>query len=147
MHVNQQVREAIKAKLLNTGAFAMVATNRGANLEEVDLPAAIITTTSDDITTETKDEPIPERRIIRVSVVIVADAAMEDLDDRMDDLRVEVEKALAGDLDGIAFRVEHAGATLEVGTDEEGQHWFAFYALEWEVELWTRQGQPDEVWR
>lgn len=91
MHVNQQVREAIKAKLLNTGAFAMVATNRGANLEEVDLPAAIITTTSDDITTETKDEPIPERRIIRVSVVIVADAAMEDLDDRMDDLRVEVE--------------------------------------------------------
>lgn len=149
MHVNQQVREAVKKRLDEIAAFPplSVFTNRTANLRDADLPAVVINTTSDEVSLETKDEPPEERRVIDLTVVIVADGDVETLDDDLDDLRARVEQALADDLGGLAFHMEHTGAELDMGADEDGHRWYAFLALSWTVEVWTLKGQPEEVLR
>lgn len=143
MHVNQQIREAARERLeeLTTISPSSIFTNRSANLTDAELPAVIIGTGTDTVEVMTKDQL--ERREITLTVVIIADGDAYDLDDDLDTLRSEVEVAMAGDLGGIATGIEHTGAELEMGTDEEGDRWFAFYALSWRVEAWTEQGTPE----
>lgn len=143
MHVNQRVREAAADLIGDTGSFGAVYTNRSANLLDASLPIAVVGTGVDTVATETKDDPPDERRQITMTVTIVADGSSETLDDDLDALREGVEEALAGDLGGLADFVEHTGAELDMGTDEDGDRWFAFYALSWEVTVWTTQGDPE----
>src|SRR5690606_36157180 len=131
MHVNRQVREAAATRLEGTGAFQVVETNRSANLVDAELPAAVVGTPTDEVELESKDDD--ERRTITLTVTIVADGSSETLDDDLDELRAHAEAALAGDLDGLAFDLRHTGGELTLGSDEEGERWFGFYVLTWEV--------------
>lgn len=143
MHVNQQVREAARERIagIPTIPALSIFTNRSANLTDAELPAVVIGTGTDEVGVATKDGL--ERREITLTVVIVADGDAYDLDDGLDALRFEIEEAMAGDLGGLATGIEHTGGELEMGTDEDGERWFAFYALSWRVEVWTEQGNPE----
>ncbi|HSH45107.1 MAG TPA: hypothetical protein VK966_04595 [Longimicrobiales bacterium] len=141
MHVNRQVREAVKEALDGLTSLASVSTNRSTDLLDEHLPAAIIGTSSDEVAEESKGGH--ERRVILLAVTIAADGLAQGLDDDLDAIRAEIETALAGDLGGLAMRVEHTGGELDMGTDEDGERWFAFLTLTWDVEVWTETGDPE----
>lgn len=143
MHINRRIRQAIRERLEAADVFADVFTNRPGSLSDKRLPAAVITTGTDEVSVQDKDAPPAERRSIEVSIMIVGDGESESVDDDMDELRSQVEQRLAGDLDGLAWFMEHTGGSLELATDEDGDRWFAFYALSWRVEVWTEQGNPE----
>lgn len=145
MHANRQIRDRAAALLVGGDAFRSVFTNRTANLVDAHLPAAVVGTAFDQVTLETKDDPPLEKREISLTVTIIADGDSETLDDDLDELRVAAESALGEDLDGLAWLLEHTGAELEMGSDEDGSRWFAFYALSWTVTVWTQQGNPEEL--
>jgi hypothetical protein len=142
MHVNTQVRNAAKVRLDAT-SLETVLTQRGSNLLELELPAAVISTTSWESGNATKGLDETERRQIELGVVLVLNADVQDLDDQADALTVEVEAALADDLGGLAKRMEHQGGDLELMEDEAGDRWVAFLALRWMVEIWTVRGDPE----
>lgn len=139
-HVNQQVREQAKEQLVSHG-FGTVYTNDGPDLADAVFPAAVLTTRTDSV--EVRSQDGLERRLITLTGVIVADGDSDTLDDDMDDLRALAEAALAGDLNEIAHSVEHTGGELDMGKEEEGERWYAFYTLTWQVEAWTRAGAPE----
>ncbi|HSH44728.1 MAG TPA: hypothetical protein VK966_02675 [Longimicrobiales bacterium] len=141
MHVNQQAREWVRDALSDAGEFASISTNRSNDLLFDDLPAAVIGTATDEVERATKDGH--ETRVIALSVVIVADGESQSLDDDLDALRTVVEKAVSGDMGGLAHRLEHTGGELDMGTDEDGDRWYAFLALGWDVEIWTEPGDPE----
>lgn len=147
-HVDQQVRDEVASRITALSAFDRVATNIGDDLRDGDLPAAVVQTPGDTTEDASKGwagaEPL-EKRTIRLVVVLVADAGMDTVDDTLSALRAQVEAAVASDgtLDGIAKEVEHVSADLDVGTTEDGERWYAFLALEWEVEVWTHRGDPE----
>lgn len=141
MHVNRQVREAVKTRLDATALFASVSTNRSANLVETELPAAIIGTGLDEVEQATKDGR--ERRAVTLTVVVVADGAEPTLDDDLDALRVGIELALSDQLGGLVTNMAHTGGELDLGTDEDGERWFAFLVLSWTLQVWTQRGDPE----
>ncbi len=146
-HVNQQVREKVAAKLGGVTGLEAVFTNRGANLTDADLPAAMVLTSTDEVETASKTkgvEPL-EKRTIRTDVVLVASGSAEGVDDDLDALRLGVEQEMStdDDLDGLAHRVTHTGAELDIGTDEDGENWYAFLVLSYEIEAWTERGTPE----
>lgn len=148
MHVNRQVRDEFRSRLLGISAIASATTNRGADLTDSDLPAAIVLTGTDEVSVESKPTATERallRREIPVEVVVVADGDSETLDDDLDALRASAEAAIAADddLGGLAQDVTHTGADLDMGTDEEGHRWYAFLTLGWTVVVWTREGDPE----
>lgn len=147
MHVNQQVRQEAASRLDGTSLVA-VSTNQGWNLDPDRLPAAIIGTRTDRVERSSKPwdghEEL-ERREVELTVEVVADGEKETLDDDLDGLRAEIESAIGADDDfgGLAGMVVHTGGTLTMATDEEGDRWFAFLVLAWEIEVWTERGDPE----
>lgn len=147
MHANRQIREAVRERLEAIPGIPAVYTNRSADLTDVDLPAVVIVTPTDEVRTETSDDPPRQHRQVQLTVVVIADGEAEGLDDDLDELRVDIERALAGDLDGLAWYMEHTGAELDVRPAEDGERWYAFLAMSWTVEVWTNEGTPEEVLR
>lgn len=148
MHVNEQIRAEFETRILGVSAIGSAHTNRGPNLTDADLPAAIIQTPSDEVSIQSKPTSTTrqlERREIEVVVVVVADGDSETLDDDLDDLRASIEVAVGADddLGGIAHEVIHNGIELDMGTDDEGARWYAFLSLMWNVEVWTYKGDPE----
>lgn len=142
MHINQRIRETVRDLLEGAPGLAAVYTSRSQDLTRSDLPAAVIGTGTDTVEGATKDGL--ERREITLTIVVVADGEQETLDDGLDEIRAQIERRVAGGLDDLAVGVEHTGADLDMGTDEDGDRWFAFYALSWRVTVFTQQGEPDE---
>lgn len=146
-HVNTQVRDVVETRLKEIKDFEDVDQNVGSNIEAQWLPAARILTPNDTVeaVTKTKGTEPMDRRTIELNVVLVVSGAEAGLDTDLDALRVKVEGKLAQDdnLGGIAKRVTHTGAELDIGTDEDGEEWMAFLLLTWEVEVWTARGNPE----
>lgn len=142
--MNRLVREAVAERLRAVQGLASISTNRGRNLADPDLPAAVIGTASDDVELATKPPDPLERRVLSVTVVIVADGESETLDDDLDTLRERIEIVMAEDQDlgGLAKRLVHTGSELDMGSDEDGARWYGFLALSWLVEVWTKLGDP-----
>lgn len=144
MHVNQQAREAAKTRI-ETTSVASVWTNRGANLRDGLLPAAVIGTAFDEAESATKGLDEQERRSLTMTVAVVLDGASDTVDDDADAIRAEIEAVLADDLGGLAKRMQHTGGELEMLGDEEGHEWYAVLVLSWDVEIWTTRGNPEEA--
>lgn len=143
MHVNRQIREAVRERLEGIDGIAAVYTNRSVDLTDIDLPAIVVVTSLDEVSTETSDDPPRQKREIVLTVVVVADGETEGLDDDLDAFRVEIERALADDLGGLAWYMEHTGGELDVKPVDDGERWYAFLALSWNVYVWTNQGEPE----
>jgi hypothetical protein len=145
MHVNQLVREAVRAELTALSELESVSTNQASDLLDVDMPAAIIATGTDAVEPWSKGSngARREKRTLSLTVVVVSRGESNTLDDDMDELRVLIEPAVLVALDPIAEQVDHTGGELEMGTDEEGARWFAFLALSWEVVVITEVGDPE----
>lgn len=150
-HVNQQIREAAKAGIKALG-LTSVSTNRSTNIEQVDLPHVVLGTGDDEIEETTKDGH--EQRVVVLTAVIAADGDSDTLDDDLDALRVTVEKGArnglltlipATGLTPIEHYPGHTGGTLTMLADEEGDRWFAFYTLSWEVRVWTAVADPETI--
>lgn len=141
-HVNRQVRDAVKTALEGT-SLETVSTNRSSDLVDGDLPAAVVGTATDSVEPFSKGPPPEELRTLELTVVIVAEGDSDTLDDDLDTLRAEIEPAVLTAVSGLAREVRHTGAELDMGTDEDGERWFGFLALSWEVEVVTAQGDPE----
>jgi len=140
-HVNTQVRTALQAAL--EGVLKTVSTNGSIALLDVELPAGVIGTGTDQAEPFAKGPPPQELRTVALSIVLVAEGASETVDDDLDALRAQVEPLVPTALAGIARHVRHTGSDLDMGMDEDGERWLAFLALAWEVEIVTAVGDPE----
>jgi hypothetical protein len=148
VHVYQQARDKVREKLEAEAGLVGVWSNRGASLPEAGLPLGAVATGTDTVVPFHKGAvglAPTELRTVALSVVIVADGGTEGLDDYLDDLRAKVEPLVLEALEGFAKEVRHTGGELDMGADEDGQGWFAFLALGWDVELVTEKGKPEAV--
>jgi len=148
VHVNEQVRDAFETRLLGVTQISSVFTNRGPDITDSQLPAAVIGSPSDSVELQSKGSSTTrplERREIEIDVVIIADGDSETLDEDLDDLRASAEAAIGSDddLGGLARDIQHTGADLDMGVDDQGERWYAFLAMTWTVEVWTRKGDPE----
>lgn len=95
MHQRQAIREAVVAALLNqTAAGAHVYESRMAPLNKHELPSIIVYTESEAVTEDSKSTAPRELDRRLVLAIEVAVRASEDVDDDLDDLAVQIEKAL-----------------------------------------------------
>lgn len=140
-HVNRQVRDAVAAAL--GSILATVSTNRAADLFDADLPAGVVGTATDEVVPWSKGPPPEELRTLALTVVVVAQGDSDTLDDDLDALRVQIEPAVLTAVASVARHVRHTGGEIDLGSDEEGERWFAFLSLSWEVEIVTAVGDPE----
>ena len=140
-HVNKQVRDAVAAAL--GSILATVSTNRAADLFAADLPAGVVGTATDAVEPWSKGPPLEELRTIELAVVVVAEGESDALDDDLDELRVQIEPAVLTAVASIARHARHTGGEIDLGSDEEGERWFAFLSLSWEIEIVTAVGDPE----
>lgn len=141
-HVNQQIRDAVKAALLG-GVLRTVRGMAGPDLLDVELPAGVLSTDTDTVEPWSKGPPVQEVRTVLLDVEVVAAGDPEELADELDTLRSSIETAVAGSLGAIARQLRHTGAAREYGLDEETDRWVGFLALRWEVDVVTEKGNPE----
>lgn len=107
-HVRQQIREALKTELMGlstTGSNVFV--NRVDPIEKGKVPALTIRTGADEkVENITMAKPAIVRR--QVDVFVTPYAVGNDVDDRLDDICVEVEKKIANNwtLSGLVKSIE-----------------------------------------
>lgn len=147
-HIKKQVRDVFQTRLAALASIASAHTNRGPDLTDGDLPAAIIQTPDEDAQIATKGSSTTRAlysREVEVAVVIVAEGASDTLDDDLDALQADAEGAIEADEDlgGLAHQSDFIGSDLDMGTDEDGHRWYAFLTLTWRVEIWTEKGDPE----
>ena len=148
-HVNTQVREVFASRLAAVAGMTSVFSNRGADILDGHMPAAVIATERDEVVEDSggySGGPALEKREVDVAVTLVISGTDTDtIDDDVDGFRAKCEAAIAADADlgGLAFNVFHTGAELEMGTDEEGERWYAFLTMTWMVQVWTERGDPE----
>lgn len=147
MHVNRQIREAVAGRLVDRTSLVTVDANRGMDLLDADLPAGIISTGFDEIARwnkGTKDHGPEDLRRILLTVTLIADGTSTTLDDDLDGLRAEVEPEVYAALEGLAVEARHTGGEMDM-LDEQGDRWFAFLVLSWEVDVATEITDPERA--
>lgn len=148
MHVNQQIRDAVATTLVANTTLETVFTNRAPDLIDANLPAGIVSTLTDEVerwSKGTSAQGPTELRMIQLVVVVVAHGESDTLDDDMDTLRAEIEPLIVPALASIARESTHTGSELDMGTDEDGEQWYAFLSMSWMVEVVTPVGDPETV--
>ena len=97
-HVRKQLRDAVKARLETVEGLALVAdmSRLARELQPHDLPAALVAVAE----TAAVEDRNPEgqralRRTLQVAVKLVGEADLDSVEDELDALAVDVEKALA----------------------------------------------------
>lgn len=133
-HINQQIREEAKTQIEAAG-LRSVSTNRGDDVLPSELPHIALATDRDEVELDTMSGL--EVRTVTLIATIVADGEVVTLDDDLDELRVTIENALRPTLGPFGQGIRHTGAELIMGSDEEGDRWFAFYILSFEVTVHT----------
>lgn len=141
-HVNQQVRDAVKAALLG-GLVQTIRPTAGPDLLDVEFPAAVVETDGDEVGPWSKGPPVQEVRSIALTVLVVAAGDPDTLADELDTLRSSIETAVGGSLAAIARQLTHTGGETTYGTDEETDRWVGFLALAWVVDVVTEKGNPE----
>jgi hypothetical protein len=142
MHVNQQARDAVAAAL-DALSFTIVRTTSAEDLLDVDMPSALVLTPADTVEPWSKGPPPEELRTVALGIILAIEGEPETLQADLDALRVQVEPVVATALTSIARHVRHTGGESETLADEEGERWFAFLALAWDVEIVTALGDPE----
>lgn len=142
-HVNQQLRDAVKAALQARAEIRTVAAGQASDLLDADMPAVVVATAADQVEPWSKGPPVQEVRTVALTVVVVIEGDPDTIEDSLDALRVIVEPEVVTAVASLARHVRHTGSELDVGTDEDGERWFAFLALSWEVEIVTAVGNPE----
>ncbi|MDH5279521.1 MAG: hypothetical protein OEW52_00060 [Thermoleophilia bacterium] len=141
-HVNQQVRDAVKAALLG-GAVKTIRGTAGPDLLDVEFPAAVVATDGDQAEPWSKGPPVQEVRSIELTVFVVSAGDPETLADELDTLRSAIETAVNGSLGVIARRLQHTAGETTYGQDEETDRWVGFLLLTWVVDVVTDKGNPE----
>lgn len=141
-HVNQQLRDAVRAALLASDQFRAVPSTQ-ASLVDGELPAAAPSTATDTVEPWSKGPPLQELRTVALTVAIVVESEPDTVEDDLDALRVIVEPLVVTALASIARHLRHTGSEQDMATDEDGERWFGFLVLAWEVEVVTAVGEPE----
>lgn len=128
MHIRQQLRQAVKAKL-ETLDFASVSTNRVMDLKDADLPAAVIIT--EDESSERTDKRGGITRDISLLVVVIIDGSTDTLDDDLDAWSELIEPLMRNVPPARQIILTATG--LDFRPDDEGEHWFGYLALEYQA--------------
>lgn len=145
-HVNRQARDAVEAALVASTSLDSVSTNRQTDLEDLELPAAIVLTGSDVVERFSKGTSVSgptELRTIELGVAVVLYGDSETVDDEADALRVQIEPLIGSALAGLVRVARHTGSELDVLQAEDGESWYAVLLLMWEVEIVTPVGDPE----
>lgn len=141
-HVNRQIRDAVKAAILASDQLRTV-TSTQVSLLDAELPAAAVSTLQDAVEPFSKGPPVQEVRTVSLTVALVVESAPEDVEDELDGLRAIVEPLVPTALASIARLLRHTGSEQDMGTDEDGERWFGFLVLGWEVDVVTAVGNPE----
>lgn len=141
MHIRAQIRGAIKGRLEGQGLS--VHANRVADLQNTDLPAALITVEND--TSELLDKDGNQARVIDVFIDVVTDEINESLDDALDAFAVKIEGRMNTLFDGLAKEVQLVATDFDFRRDEDGDRWFAYMSLNYQVLTHTAEGDPTTV--
>ena len=147
-HARTQVQDAVIARLLAEvsalkGVFSMGRSARA--FDKRDLPIALIAV-DDTIVNISSSVPRKQRRDLSVQVHLLGSGDDTNIDNVLNDLSVDVEKALANEADVFGFRVlswAHQGGTP--GTYESAEAVYARLTLIWTMSVLTTEGRPDEL--
>jgi len=127
-HIRQRVREGIKGALDGL-EFENVYTNRVKDIDESKLPAAVIIT--DDERSQRADKSGTLERTISAMVVVIIKGDTDTLDDELDAWAEAIEPRLQKVPP--ALKLTLTATSLDLQSDEDGQHWFGYLALEYEA--------------
>jgi len=144
MHVRQQIRNAITAKIKEVTEFGdNVFESRVYPLNDSNIPAALIFSETEVVESATRQKrPGIQRRIIETGVYLFAKADY-DLEDKLDPLAAKVELAIFDDatLGGIAENTELGDTSLLIGGDPDAPIGAA--RLSFISTVLTQQGDPE----
>jgi Protein of unknown function (DUF3168) len=136
-HVRKQVRDAAKVALGSLAVFNGVFTTTRHKVQPDQLPAVLIRTPSESVTSLMDDR---KEREITLQIEIVGGS--ERTEDDLDALCIAVEKALDGqDFDNLVVDCDHVSTDIEFTRDDEVQIGSAL--LSFTVELHTDTGDPE----
>jgi hypothetical protein len=141
-HVNQQVRDAVTEALRDSEAFRTVQSTQ-ANLVDAELPAAAPATLSDTVEPFSKGPPRQEIRTVALTIALVIEGDADSVENDLDALRTTVEGLVPTALDSIARELQHTGSEQELAEDEDGERWYGFLVLAWDVFIVTAVGDSE----
>ncbi|MCU0806309.1 MAG: hypothetical protein MUF79_14660 [Burkholderiales bacterium] len=144
-HVRRQLREAVATAVTGlTTTGSSVFQSRIWPVQSSELPALLVYTTTETVTTETIENPEGQRREIEVRVDGIAKAAAN-LDDTLDQIAKEVETALAAAITvaGKSVRVYYTGCEIEFDAETEAEA--GAVQMRFTAELFTAADAPDAL--
>jgi hypothetical protein len=144
MHERQAIREAIKAQLIGTPpTFATAARDRvfksrEAPLRVAELPAINIYTDSEPVDPDSGNSA--PRELKRTAVIAVEGwvVASDDVDDRLDDLALEIETAMDQDLNLTDTAFDSVLVSTEIGINPKGERPMGCVHMEFAVTYHTQ---------
>jgi hypothetical protein len=140
-HVRRQLREAIGTAVTGlTTTGARVYQSRVYPVQAANLPCLLVYTESEQVRTVSIAGPAILQRTVRVLIDAVA-AAVTDLDDTLDGICNEVEKAMAALNTGVAAKHVFVATELELqGTSDQP---IGRARMTYEVDYFTTEDAPD----
>jgi hypothetical protein len=146
-HIRKQIRDAVIAKLTGlTTTGANVFQNRVFPVNDSELPGLIVMTDSDTINSRSEGSwagLVPRNLDRTMHLTIKAIVRGTVIDDPLDQICLEVEKALCADrfLGGLSTDVTMVDTRIEFNGDGEKPGGIA--TMNWQVEYWVLDTTPD----
>lgn len=146
MHINGQVRDAVATTLEANTSLERVASNGAIPLLDADMSVGVVMTPADQVARFSKGTSVSgptELRTIQLVIVAVLFGDPETIAAKADAVRVEIEPLVAPALTSIARTAQHTGADWDPKDEEEGESWYGFLSMTWDVEVVTAVGDPE----
>lgn len=152
-HMRQKIREGIAAKLAGlTTTGARVYQARIYPLAEDNLPCILISTLNEQIVSRSdgslvSSEPRLTERVMEVSIKAVA-KAVANIEDLLDTICVEIEKALSADrfltTGSVKLTDDLKLMTTQINLSGDGEQPTGNADMVWQVTYWCNENSPDE---
>jgi hypothetical protein len=142
-HVRQQIRVALAAKVTGLATTSSnVFQNRTQMVTDANLPCLIIASESDEAQSISLSYPRLTARIANFSIRVLAKATA-DLDNVLDGICLNVEKALASDtsLGGLTKDLQLMNTSIAFNSDNETHYGEA--AMNWSATYYIQETAPD----
>lgn len=147
LHQRKQIRDAVAASLAaaNTGAGPRVSKTRIVPWSRTELPAIAVYTLSETVADGSKSTAGRELERVMQLEIIGAVKATEDVDDLLDALAVEIERAMHKDETFGGACGESVLATTEIAVEAAGDKPIGFISLVYDVTYYTGAPEAEDV--
>ena len=142
-HIRRQIREAIGIKLTGLALTgANVFQSRVYALDDTELPAILIATEIEDVEASSISYPRLQKRNLLVSIKALA-KANADLDDVLDEICSQVEKALSADIGLNGLTKDLLLSSTNIALEGDGEKPIGVATMVWAANYQMKETAPD----